>query len=393
MNRKRSIIFLKDILILACTAFGGPQVHLMMMIDRLVEKRRYLTEGELLELQALCQVLPGPTSTQTVVALAYKMRGAGFAYLTLLVWSLPAMSLMISAAIGVHYLEKNEISLSFTRFIGPMAVAFLIHGGYKIASKVIHNALGWGLFILSAIFIYFYPSPYNTPIVIVAGAIIASLQFGKQERMEKNRFSVNWGNLALWAGVLIFAASLGALTKALPIRLFENFYRNGSMVFGGGQVLIPMLYNEFVEFKGMMTQNEFLSGMALTQLVPGPVFSIATYVGSIVMQQYGVGGQIIGGVMATAGIFLPGVFLIFFAYRIWNQLKQFRGVRASLEGIHATSSGLTIAAAINMIIPLIQQDKWSPLIILLTLIIVITTKIPAYYLILGGLLIGVLFQV
>src|SRR5690606_58796 len=135
MNRKRSIIFLKDILILACTAFGGPQVHLMMMIDRLVDKRRYLTEGELLELQALCQVLPGPTSTQTVVALGYKMGGAKLAYMTLLVWSLPAMVLMTAAAIGVHYLEKNEISLSFTRFVGPMAVAFLIHGGYKIANK------------------------------------------------------------------------------------------------------------------------------------------------------------------------------------------------------------------------------------------------------------------
>jgi chromate transporter len=177
----------------------------------------------------------------------------------------------------------------------------------------------------------------------------------------------------------------------MPIRLFENFYRNGSMVFGGGQVLIPMLYNEFVEFKSLMTHKEFLSGMALTQLVPGPVFSIATYVGSIVMQKQGVGGQILGGFMATAGIFLPGAFLIFFAYNIWGQLKQYRGVRASLEGIHATSSGLTIASAINMIIPLIEQDIWSPLIILVTLIVISITKIAPYYLILAGILLGIIF--
>lgn len=381
---------MKDIFILACTAFGGPQMHLMMMIDRLVHKRCYLTEEELLELQALCQVLPGPTSTQTVVALGYKLGGPKLAYVALLVWSLPAMFLMTTAAIVIHYLEQQHVSLSFTRFVGPMAVAFVAHGGYKLAHKVINNQLGWTLFALSALFIYFYPSPFNTPIVIVAGGIIASLNFNKQQKMQKDKMHVRWGNLLLWIGVLLAAALLGAITKSLPIRLFENFYRNGSMVFGGGQVLIPMLYNEFVEFKGMMTQKEFLSGMALTQLVPGPVFSIATYVGSIVMRDEGIIGQIIGGVMATAGIFLPGAFLIFFAYNIWGQLKQYRGVRASLEGIHATSSGLTIAAAVNMIIPLLQQDPWSIILIVITLIIISVTKIAPYYLILAGLLLGII---
>ena len=115
-----------DILLLSLTAFGGPQVHLMMMIERLVHKRRYVTEEELLELQALCSILPGPSSTQTVTAIGLKIGGQPLAYLTLLVWSLPAMILMTLAAIGIHYLERNAISLDFTRFVGPMAVAFLM---------------------------------------------------------------------------------------------------------------------------------------------------------------------------------------------------------------------------------------------------------------------------
>ncbi len=389
MTRIRYFLYLKDVFILACTAFGGPQVHLMMMLERLVEKRGYLTEKELLELQGLCQLLPGPSSTQTVTALAYKIGGRKLAYLTLLVWAIPATTLMILAAIGIHYLEKNEISLSFTRFVAPMAVAFLAYGGFKIAYKVIHNSQGWGIMLLATVIAYFFPSPYMTPALIVLGAVISSLNFRKFPPLPKPALVINWRPLFLWAGIAVGVAALGLFTQSLPIRLFENFYRNGSLVFGGGQVLIPMLYTEFVDFKHYLTHQEFLSGMALTQVVPGPVFSIATYVGSVSMQPYGVGGQILGGVLATAGIFLPGTFLIFFAYRIWDKLKAFRGVRASLEGIHAASSGLTIAAAFMLFIPFTTQ--WQSLVtIFITLMLSIFTRIPAYIIIIGGLIAGLL---
>ncbi|TDB68011.1 chromate efflux transporter [Arundinibacter roseus] len=387
MRRFRYLIFLKDVLLLACTAFGGPQVHLMMMIDLLVVKRRYLTEAELLELQALCQVLPGPTSTQTVTALGFKIGGPSLAYLTVLVWSLPAMVLMTMAAIGIYLLEEKEISLNFARFLGPMAVAFLIHGGFKIAGKVIHDFQGWGLLIISAAVTYLYPSPYMTPVVIVLGGVVASLNFKQQPKMDKERLRINWSNFLLWLAVLIAAAVVGAVTKSLPVRLFENFYRNGSLVFGGGQVLIPILFNEFVNFKHYLTQEEFLTGMALTQVVPGPVFSISTYVGAMSMQHLGISGLILGGLVATVGIFLPGTFFIFFAYRFWDQLKKYRGVRASLQGVHATSVGLMLSAAATLFVPMVVS--WPPLITLMATLVVLTfTKIPSYLIILGGLLLG-----
>ena len=388
IRRFRYIIYLLDILLLSCTAFGGPQVHLMMMIERLVRKRRYISEEELLELQALCQVLPGPSSTQTVTAISLKIGGQPLAYLTLLVWSLPAMILMTMAAIGIHYLEKNQISLSFTRFVGPMAVAFLIFGAYKIARKVIHNAQAWLFLIISIILAYLYPSPYMTPILIISGGVAASLNFKKHEIMDKEPIRITWRPLIFWISVLIAAAVIGKITNSLPVRLFENFYRNGSLVFGGGQVLIPILYNEFVEFKHYLTAQEFLSGMALTQIVPGPVFSIATFVGSMSMQPGGVTGQIIGGFVATAGIFLPGTFFIFFAYPFWDQLKKYRGIRASLQGIHAASCGLTISAAVSMFEPM--TGNWQSLATLAgTLLILYFTKFPSYLIIIAGLILGI----
>ncbi len=388
IRRFRYFIYLMDILLLSFTAFGGPQVHLMMMIERLVTKRRYLTEEELLELQALCQVLPGPSSTQTITAISLKIGGQPLAYLGLLVWSLPAMLLMTFAAIGIHYLENNQISLSFTRFVGPMAVAFLMFGAYSIARKVIHNAQDWSFLLISVVLAYLYPSPYMTPILIVSAGVAASyLNFGKQEKMERNPIKIAWRPIIFWISVLIAAAIIGNITKSLPVRLFENFYRNGSLVFGGGQVLIPILYNEFVEFKHYLTEQEFLSGMALTQIVPGPVFSIATFVGSMSMQSGGITGQIVGGFVATAGIFLPGTFFIFFAYPFWDQLRKYRGIRASLNGIHAASCGLTIAAAVSMFEPM--ATSWQPVLTVLgTLLILAFTKIPSYIIILGGLVLG-----
>ncbi|ACT93923.1 chromate transporter, chromate ion transporter (CHR) family [Dyadobacter fermentans DSM 18053] len=390
IRRFRYIIYLMDILLLSLTAFGGPQVHLMMMIERLVHKRRYVTEEELLELQALCSILPGPSSTQTVTAIGLKIGGQPLAYLTLLVWSLPAMALMTLAAIGIHYLERNAISLNFTRFVGPMAVAFLMYGASSIARKVIHNTQGWTFLVISTILAYLYPSPYMTPVLIVCGGVAASLNFKKHEKMEKAEIRVKWRPIIFWISVLITAAVIGKVTNSLPVRLFENFYRNGSLVFGGGQVLIPILYNEFVEFKHYLTEQEFLAGMALTQVVPGPVFSIATFVGSVSLQSHGWFGQIVGGFVATAGIFLPGTFFIFFAYPFWDQLKRYRGIRASLEGIHAASCGLTIAAAIALFQPMMTSIP-SVVTVIATLVVVAFGKVPSYLIILAGLLLGLVF--
>jgi chromate transporter len=208
--------------------------------------------------------------------------------------------------------------------------------------------------------------------------------------MNKTPIRIEWANFFLWLGVLILAAILGKITQSLPIRLFENFYRNGSLVFGGGQVLNPMLYTEFVEFKKYLTQQEFLTGMAIAQIIPGPVFSIASYIGTLSTRSEGTLGQLLGSSAATMGIFLPGTFLIFFVYRFWNELKKYRAVRASLEGINAASVGLTIAAVIRMFTAT-ATGSTAILSILTTLFLLYFTKIPPYGIVLGGIVIGLLF--
>jgi chromate transporter len=388
VRRIRYIIFLKDVLILSLTTFGGPQVHFAMIYERFVKKRRYLTESELIELNALCQILPGPTSTQTITAVGFKIGGPNLAYVTLLIWVLPAVCIMTAVGIGMYYLEQQNLSLRFARFIPPMAVGFLIVAGYRIGQKVIKNQVSLALAITAALVAYVFRSPVMTPIVIIAGGLTTALTYEKQEKMEKKPLQVQWANFFLWLGVLIGAAGLGAVTQSLPVRLFENFYRNGSLVFGGGQVLTPMLYNEFVAFKHYLSREEFLSGLGIVQALPGPVFAFASYIGALSMRDQGLSGQFWGSFVSTAGIFLPGTFLIFFVYRFWEQLKRYRVVRASLDGVNAASTGLTAAAAIALFQPMVHH--WpSVAVVLITIGLLLYTKVPPFAIVLSGLIAGI----
>jgi len=373
---------------MSVTAFGGPQAHIAMMLKLFVGKKKYLTEEELIELNALCQILPGPTSTQTITAIGFKLGGVRLAYLTLFVWILPAVLVMAALGILVNLYQVKNIDLEFTKFIQPMAVGFIAYGAYVLASKVVNSPMTVTLMVLSAVLTYFITEPYILPIVLLFAGVITALKYKDHEKEEsKVKIKIKWGNFTLWAVVLAAAALLGAFTHDRFVLLFENFYRNGSLIFGGGQVLIPFLNTEFVESKGFLSSEEFLSGLGMVQALPGPVFSISSYIGALSVRDFGIGGQILGGLVSAAGVFLPGTFLIFFVIRFWEELKKYRVVRASLAGISAASAGMVAAAAFILFEP-IQNSGLNIGVVIGTFILLTTTKIPAPFIILAGLLAG-----
>jgi chromate transporter len=365
----------------------------------LVEKRKYITEEELIEVNALGQVLPGPTSTQTLTAIAYRLRGPNLAYLTLIIWMLPSVAIMTIFGILMASFETKQMSIAFTRFIQPMAVGFIAYGAYSIGIRTVTRPRAFLLMVLAAVASYFIKTPLVFPAILILAGCITAFNYKAHPREPKKKFDVVWANLILWVGVLIFAAVLGSLTKSkpefLPIRLFENFYRNGSLVFGGGQVLTPLLYTEFVQYapKQYLTSEEFLSGYALVQALPGPVFSFSSFIGALSMREFGTGPEIFGAIMSAAGIFLPGTFLIFFMIRVWDSLKSFRAIRASLEGILAANAGLVAAAAILLFQPLIENQPLENILLyslftLVTFVLIAFTKIPSWAIIAAGLLLG-----
>lgn len=411
VQKVRYYIFLRDILVLALTTFGGSQAHLALYHKVLVNRRGYLTEAELMEINSLCQILPGPASTQTLIAVGFKIGGPNLAYLTLLVWVMPAVIFMTAAALMMTSIQENHWSIAFTRYIQPMAVGFVSYGAYMISLRTVNTKTGIALMVIAAVASYYVQTPYIYPLIIIGAGLVTAMKFKSQPKADKEKLKVSWANLLLWAGVFIFAAALGGITKALPVKLFENFYRSGSLVFGGGQVLTPMLYTEFVEVKDEdhnkvtalrtrlkqryspkpfhtpLTHDEFLSGYAVAQALPGPVFSFTAYIGALSARRYGVPGEVLGAFMATMGIFLPGTFMIFFVMRFWDGLKKYRPVRASLEGITAAAAGLVAAAAIILFQPL-ENTLLNFGVTIVTFCLLVFTRVPAPFIIVGGLVLG-----
>jgi len=397
---KRQLIFLRDVVLYTFTAFGGPQAHIAVLLREFVEKRRYITEEELMELNALAQLLPGPSSTQTLVGIAWKVGGLRLALITFLIWILPSATIMCLAAISYKMFADRARFAGILHFVQPIAVGIVAYATYTFAYKFLKSRVSTMLAIGSLIATLILQNAYAFPLLILMGGIISSaLETQPQENeLRVKLFSnVNPNKVTYFIGILLLFAAMGALVNqtspfSLPIRLFENFYRNGILIFGGGQVLVPLMYTEFVEVKHYLTNSEFLSGYALQQALPGPTFSFTSFLGGITMGNKGGGifGQVIGSIVAVIGINCPGLILILFIVPFWNDLKKITRIKNSLSGINAVAVGFMATALILLAKPF-GLNWMAYLIMAATFLILKFTKIKTPIVIIIGIVLGLIF--
>lgn len=316
------------------------------MLDHFVHRRRYLTEDELIEINALCSALPGPSSTQTLAAVGYKLGGPLLSVLALLVWVLPASILMTMVAFIYVYAQKLSFNLQFLRFLQPIATGFILVAAIRLGKNVLKTPLSWFIMIGVAILTTLFRSPYLIPAMLFSGGILAFAFSRELEGTKAMVIKPNWKPFFVWLGILILLAIVGSVTQWRWVLLFENTYRNGSLVFGGGQVLIPMMFEQFVHFKHYLSEQDFLTGYGIAQAIPGPVFSFTSFLcGVSLFNLYHSNTLLIAGAaVGMVGIFMPGIFFIFFVYPIWNQIKHSRGVSKSLLGINSAATGLIVSA-------------------------------------------------
>lgn len=397
MFRKRHFIFLTDVIWFTLTAFGGAQAHIGMMLKTFVNKRKYVTEEELLELNALTQILPGPSSTQTLIGIAYKVGGLPISIAAFLIWILPSATLMCIAVLSYTLLGQKEKFEHVLQVVQPVAVGIVAFAAYSFGRTVLKTNMSIWLAAGSLFAILLLKNAYAFPILILIGGIVSS---SVNTEVEENDLrirlfsNINPRKIAYFIGVLLLFAGLGALINrtspfSLPIRLFENFYRNGIIIFGGGQVLVPFMYTEFVEMKGYLTSDQFLSGYAFQQALPGPTFSFTSFVGGMTLKNAdaNVFGQIMGSLIAVLGINLPGLILILFIVPFWNDLKKITRIKNSLSGINAVSVGFMGAAFLLLINP-VGINYLSVSLIISTFLLLVFTKVRTPIIILFGVLLG-----
>ncbi len=384
-------------LLFTLTAFGGAQAHMGMMLKQFVKKKGYVTEAELLELNALAQVLPGPSSTQTLIGIAYKVGGLPLSILSFLIWVIPSTACMCLIAVGYNFLDKYGKFEHVLQYVQPIAVGIVAYAAYILGKKVLTNETSIWLAAGALLVTVILKNAYVFPILILLGGIISSaLETTEEENELKHKLftNLNRNKVIYFLGILMIFAALGAIINrtspfSLPIRLFENFYRNGIIIFGGGQVLIPLMFTEFVEMKQYISAHEFISGYAFQQAIPGPTFSFTSYLGAMTLKNngYGIGGQIVGSIVATLGINLPGVILVLFLVPFWNDLKKVSRIKKSLSGINAVSVGFFVAAFIFLLKP-IELGFLSVILVVCSFLILNFTNVKTPFLIIAGIALG-----
>lgn len=318
---------------------------------------------------------------------------------------LPACAIMTAFSFLVHSIDKEALHTDIFKFLQPMAVGFLIYAGWKAYKISVHNTITRIIMIVVALLIYiFFKSPWIFPIILVAAGVATNFSKKRIPQKEQTPKKVKWTNIWLFALVFLAAGILSTIANKQQwenrkaFNLFENFYRFGSLVFGGGQVLMPMMYEQFVvrEKTQYVTKEELLTGAGFVQGVPGPVFSMATYAGAMALRKDGKGMQLMGAVIGTVAIFLPSVLLVLFFYPIWHNLKKYAVIYRSLEGINAAVVGLMIASAFYVTKDIIVLDfntvsYINIIVIFSTFAILQFTKIPAPVIPVVCLLLGWIF--
>ena len=400
ITAKKQWLFIRNVIFFTFTSFGGAQAHLALLLKYFVQSTKFISEEELLELNALAQVLPGPASTQTLVGIAWKVGKLKLAIITFLIWILPTATIMTFAAISYALLDQKQKFNDILEYIQPIALGIVAYGAWKLGKKVLSSQVSIFLAIASVIATLVLRNAYVFPLSILIGGMISSaIETPKEEaELRVKLFSnINPKKLVYFLGALLLFALVGAIINrtspfSLPIRLLENFYRNGILVFGGGQVLVPLMFTEFVEMKHYLPSSGFLSGFALQQALPGPTFSFTSYLGALSMKNFGYGlwGQILGGLIGVIGINLPGLILVLFIVPFWDDLKKISRIRHSLSGINAVSVGFIIAAFVLLLIPM--GFNWIFLgIMVATFLLLNFTKVSPPVIVLAGILIGYLF--
>lgn len=326
---------------LGLTSFGGPIAHLGYFRDEYVVRRKWLDEKSYADLVALCQFLPGPASSQVGMAIGIARAGLPGALAAWLGFTLPSALLLVAFAFGVNA-------------VGTAAAAGWLHGLKVVAVAVVAQAV-WGmakslcpdrqratLAIVAAIVTLGWPTAGGQLVsIIVAGIIgwsfLAPTALGSQAHAQ---FPVS-KRVGVIAWIIFFVLLLGLpairpLAQSHSLDVFDSFFRVGSLVFGGGHVVLPLLQSEVVG-PGWITNEQFVTGYGATQAVPGPLFTFSAYLGAV-MNGWS------GALLTLVAIFLPSFLLVIGALPFWDLLRANTNFQSALSGINAAVVGLLLAA-------------------------------------------------
>lgn len=316
-------------------SFGGPAAHIGYFRQAFVEKRKWLSDSDYAQIVALSQFLPGPGSSQVGFALGYQRGGLPGACMAFLGFTLPSVIIMLALAMLSSQLTDIPLFQSIVHGLKLLAVVVVADATWGMYKNFCKDKLTVSLCVATAVALLLVPSIATQMVVLLIAAFVGSRYLLKESSEVTQPFKPSLTPLALFVALLVglpFAAHI------LPsIALFNDFFQAGSLVFGGGHVVLPLLQNIVGD---QLTQDAFLTGYAAAQAVPGPMFTFATYIGYELLPS----APIAGAIIATLAVFLPGFLLLLGVLKNWQSLAAIPSVSGAIAGVNAAVVGLLLAA-------------------------------------------------
>lgn len=321
---------------LGWVSFGGPAAHIGYFRQTFVEKLKWLDDHEYGQIVALSQFLPGPGSSQVGFALGYKRGGLSGAVAAFLGFTLPSILIMVGLAVIASQITQHDVFQSIVHSLKLLAVIVVADAAWGMYKNFCKNTLTHSLCLITAVALLVAPS-ISMQIAILSMAALIGAQFlqSTPTKQADALFKPSYIPLCLFFALLV---GLPFVAHIMPsIALFNDFYQAGSLVFGGGHVVLPLLQNIVGD---QLSQDAFLTGYAAAQAVPGPMFTFATYIGYELLPS----NPILGSLIATLAVFLPGFLLLLAVLKNWQMLAQKPRIAGALTGVNAAVVGLLVAA-------------------------------------------------
>jgi chromate transporter len=336
------LVFLR----LGLTSFGGPIAHLGYFRHEFVERRKWLSEQAFADLVALCNFLPGPTSSQVSYSIGMTRGGIPGAISAWSAFTLPSTIIMLLAAYGIHWISGGH-GASWLHGLKVVAVAVVAQAVWSMATKLCTDRTRITFAFVAAVIILLTNSSWIQVLTIALGALAGWKLIRAEAPPEKSEMFTRLPNrvqsissLAVFAFCLLIVPVLADGKRDGWLPLFDSFYRTGSLVFGGGHVVLPLLQAEVVP-KGWVDNNTFLAGYGIAQALPGPLFSFAAYLGAA---KTGSPTGWLAGLWCVFAILLPPMLLVTGLLPLWNRLRNSAAAQSLLAGANATVVGILLAA-------------------------------------------------
>lgn len=376
---------------LGLTSFGGPVAHLGYFRETFVVRRRWLSERAYADLVALCQFLPGPASSQVGMAIGLQRAGLRGLLAAWVAFTLPSALLLVAFAYGASAVGADA-GTGWIQGLKAAAVAVVAHAVLGMARTLAPDRQRAAVAVVGMILVLIIPSAIGQVLVILAGALVglAWLRPPPQTAGDDDSLAVPVTRrtalvcLALFFALLVALPALAALTSSGALDLIDSFYRAGSLVFGGGHVVLPLLESEVVQ-TGLVDRDSFLAGYGAAQAVPGPLFTFAAYLGAVT-QTAPTG--LVGAAVALVAIFLPSALLIIGGQPFWDDLRRSRLAQRGLAGVGAAVVGLLAAALYD---PVFTEGVTSPVAMAVAaaaFVALSAWKMPAWAVVITASLVG-----